>query len=365
MSANFELDKYLNDGIADILRDMKKIALHNPSMSVFMLKFALACKKAENIRKQADVNGEHIPPFLIASISSACNLQCKGCYARQNNICGDDKSQSELTDSEWISIFKQAVKLGISFILLAGGEPLMRRNLIASAGKIKDLLFPVFTNGTLIDEDYIHLFSKNRNLVPIISIEGGEEKTNDRRGAGVYEKLLLVMDELKKNDIVFGSSITVTSKNLEQITSEIFLDEIYSKGGRVLFYIEYVPTDIGTKNLEINDTQRKYLEDKLIALRERFLDILFVSFPGDEKLSGGCLAAGRGFIHINSNGDAEPCPFSPYSDTNLRNITLKKALLSPLFYKIRNTDVLTQEHTGGCVLFEHEDTVRSLIEEKQ
>lgn len=365
MSANFELDKYLNDGIEDILRDMKKIALHNPSMSVFMIKFALACKKAENKRKKADLKGEHIPPFLIASISSACNLHCKGCYARQNNICADDKSAYELSDSEWVSIFKQAVKLGISFILLAGGEPLLRRKLIASAGKIKDILFPVFTNGTLIDGEFIHMFSKNRNLVPIISIEGGEGATDERRGDGVYETLLLSMDKLKKNEIIFGASITVTSKNIEQIASDMFMDEIYSKGSRIIFYIEYVPTDIRTINLAIDDAQRKFLEDRLVCLREKFGDILFVSFPGDEKLSGGCLAAGRGFIHINSTGAAEPCPFSPYSDTNLRNITLKKALSSPLFKKIRNTDVLTQEHTGGCVLFENEDTVRLLAEENQ
>ncbi|MEL7569645.1 MAG: radical SAM protein [Eubacteriaceae bacterium] len=365
MTENFELDKYLNDGIEDILRDMKKIALYNPSMSVFMIKFALACKKAENKRRQADLKGEHIPPFLIASISSACNLRCKGCYARQNNICADDKSVNELTDSEWISIFKQAAKLGISFILLAGGEPLMRRSLIASAGKIKDILFPVFTNGTLIDSEYIHVFSKNRNLVPIVSIEGGEDATDERRGDGVYEKLLTAMDELKRNDIIFGSSITVTSKNIEQTASDVFLDEIYSKGCRVIFYIEYVPTDASTKNLAIDDEQRMFLEDRLVALREKFADILFVSFPGDEKLSGGCLAAGRGFIHISSTGDAEPCPFSPYSDTNLKNITLKKALLSPLFNKIRSTDVLTQEHTGGCVLFEHDDIVRSLIEKNE
>ncbi len=361
MTANFELDKYLNSGIEDILRDMKKIALHNPSMSVFMIKFALACKRAENKRKQADLKGEHIPPFLIASISSLCNLHCKGCYARHNNICGDDKSQYELTDTEWVSIFKQAAKLGISFILLAGGEPLMRRSLIESVGKIKDILFPIFTNGTLIDDDYIKLFERNRNLVPIVSIEGDEGATDERRGEGVYEKLLTAMDELKKNDIIFGASITVTSKNIKQTASDVFLDEIYSKGCRVIFYIEYVPTEIHTKNLAIDDEQRKYLEDRLVSLRKKFADILFVSFPGDERLSGGCLAAGRGFIHISSRGDAEPCPFSPYSDTNLRDITLKKALLSPLFNKIRTTDVLTQEHTGGCVLFEHEDIIRSLI----
>jgi MoaA/NifB/PqqE/SkfB family radical SAM enzyme len=86
-----------------------------------------------------------------------------------------------------------------------------------------------------------------------------------------------------------------------------------------------------------------------------------VSFPGDEKASGGCLAAGRGFFHINANGGAEPCPFSPYSDTNIRNISLLQALDSPLFQKIQSDDILIGEHQGGCVLFEQEEAVKKLL----
>jgi len=88
--------------------------------------------------------------------------------------------------------------------------------------------------------------------------------------------------------------------------------------------------------------------------------MIVISFPGDEKESGGCLAAGRGFFHINARGDAEPCPFSPYSDTNLRGTSLRDALQSPFFSRLREEGALGLEHTGGCALFDQADYVKRL-----
>ena len=90
-------------------------------------------------------------------------------------------------------------------------------------------------------------------------------------------------------------------------------------------------------------------------------EMVFIAFPGDEKSSGGCLAAGRGFFHINAMGGAEPCPFSPYSDVSLKNMTLKEALKSPLFQKLQENGNLEKEHIGGCVLFEQEEQVKQLL----
>ena len=114
--------------------------------------------------------------------------------------------------------------------------------------------------------------------------------------------------------------------------------------------MEYVPVDVSTKTLNLTDKERGYLENEQANLRKSYKDMIFISFPGDEKYSGGCLAAGRGFFHINSNGGAEPCPFSPFSDTNLKNSSLSDALQSPLFKKLSKEDMLLGEHKGGCVL---------------
>ena len=96
-------------------------------------------------------------------------------------------------------------------------------------------------------------------------------------------------------------------------------------------------------------------------LRRRKRRMVFISFPGDEKSSGGCVAAGRGFFHINSHGGAEPCPFSPYSDTNVRDSSLGEALDSHLFQSLRNGNYLMEEHAGGCVLYEKRKEVEALL----
>lgn len=102
---------------------------------------------------------------------------------------------------------------------------------------------------------------------------------------------------------------------------------------------------------------------RVSVIRNEYPDMVFISFPGDEKSSGGCLAAGRGFFHINSHGGAEPCPFSPYSDMNVKDTSLREALHSPLFTALRDRNVLMEEHSGGCVLFERREIVEAIMSE--
>lgn len=357
----FDLDKYLSEGIEILVKDIIKATLRNPKASLFITRFAAASKRAAKIRMQEAKRGRHIPPFIIASIASKCNLHCAGCYSRANNACFDSETESELSVGDWQRIFKEAKRLGITFILLAGGEPLTRMDVIKAAGKIKDILFPIFTNGTMIDADFIALLAESPNLVPILSIEGSEAKTDLLRGRGVHEKLMQAMCELKSNGLIFGASITVRKANLLDVTSQAFMDSLVNKGCKVVFYVEYVPFEVSSESQAPDEYDRELLAKKLTELRSRYTDTIFISFPGDEAESGGCLAAGRGFFHISSTGSAEPCPFSPYSDTNLKNVSLKEAVNSPLFKKLRETNVLIAEHTGGCVLFDKADTVKEIL----
>lgn len=361
MSGDKSLEDYLNNGVENIIKRGIKASLSNPKESIFMARYALASKKASKLRKESEQKGEHIPPFLIASITNNCNLHCLGCYARANQACNENSSVLPLSDEKWLDIFNEAKELGIGFILLAGGEPMMRTKVLEAAGGIQEILFPVFTNGTLINEANLSLFEKYRNLIPILSIEGERHQTDQRRGDGIYEKLMMTMEELQEKKILYGASVTVTTENIYNVTSDKFLNSLQSKGCKVIFYVEYVPVTAETQNLATTEIERFYLIHRLKELRRNNEDLLFISFPGDEKLSGGCLAAGRGFFHINAQGGAEPCPFSPYSDTNLKDVTLKQALQSPLFKKLQASNLLTQPHPGGCVLFEQEDKVKMAL----
>jgi MoaA/NifB/PqqE/SkfB family radical SAM enzyme len=195
----------------------------------------------------------------------------------------------------------------------------------------------------------------------VLSIEGDLEVTDSRRGSGVYYKLLESMKELKEKGIFFGASVTVTKENLHYVTGKSFVQLMYEMGCKVVIYVEYVPVNAATVNLALSDKERDDLDKRLMFTRMQYQDMIIVSFPGDEKSSGGCLAAGRGFFHINSDGSAEPCPFSPYSDTNVKDGTLLDALQSPLFLKLATEHILLREHTGGCVLFEQEEEVKKLL----
>ncbi|MCR4787665.1 MAG: radical SAM protein [Lachnospiraceae bacterium] len=364
MEKEFDIQEYMTKGVERVVADAIKATLKDPRESAFMLGFAAASAKASAKRKKAEAKGEHIPPFLIASITSKCNLHCAGCYSRCNHATVDAEPVSQLTDEEWSGIFNEADELGISFILLAGGEPMLRRDVIEAAGKKKNILFPVFTNGTFMDEAYFELFDASRNLIPIMSIEGKKDITDSRRGTGVYDRLIRNMDELHRRGLIFGVSVTVTKENVHEVTSEDFLNELSERGCKAVIFVEFVPVTEESSELAPGDDEREYLKAEIARLRKERQEMVYISFPGDEKGSGGCVAAGRGFFHINSHGGAEPCPFSPYSDVNVRNTSLRDAMHSPLFMALQSGDILMDDHEGGCVLYEKRELVEKLMADR-
>ena len=361
MNENFNLINYMNNGVRSIVENALKASLKNPRESAFLLKYLKASKKAEKQRMKQERLGSHIPPFLIASISTKCNLFCKGCYARANESCHEKDSEEQLTVNDWNRLFRESEDLGVSFILLAGGEPLMRKDVIRCAGEIPNIIFPIFTNGTMVDSEYLDLFHQKRNLVPILSLEGSATETDQRRGEGVFQQIESTMEQMKNLGLLFGASITVTTENIHTVTEETFLRSLSLAGCKIVFFVEYVPVAPETENLAPTQTEREIMDQRLAALRSQDGGMVLLSFPGDEQYSGGCLAAGRGFFHINADGGAEPCPFSPFSDINVRGHSLLEVLNSKLFRNLHNSGLLNMEHNGGCALFQKESEIREMI----
>ncbi len=358
---SLDLQRYLTDGVEAVVRDALRATLRDPRETAFLLGFKRASEKASRRREKEEAAGLHVPSYLIASITSSCNLHCAGCYSRANNATTDCAPSEQLTAAQWAAIFDEADELGVSFILLAGGEPMLRRDVLEAAGERKNTLFPVFTNGTFFSESYFELFDRCRNLIPIISIEGGADTTDTRRGEGVYDKVLGSMRELSNRGLLYGSSVTVTTENMREVLSDDFVREMEHRGARVAIYIEFVPVTDEARHLAPGETERDYIRSRIDELRQSHPGIVFIDFPGDEKSSGGCLAAGRGFFHINSHGGAEPCPFSPYSDINVARASLREAMSSPLFLSLRDGGHLMEDHAGGCVLYEKRALVESLL----
>ena len=363
-----KLDEYMSESIRNIMAKAYKNVLRNPREAKFAYRMQRLFEKSEKRRREVSEREEmDIPPFLISSISTTCNLQCKGCYARKNGIADDPGKDGKhtLQPEEWRRIFTEAASLGINFSLLAGGEPLMRKDLLESISNVEDMIFPIFTNGTLIGPTYLEFFEKHLNMVPIISLEGLQTSTDQRRGQGVFKKTMQAMEDLSQRKLFFGTSITVTTENMTFVTSTDFIDHLRSYGCKIIFYVEYVPLDEGTEHLAFGDEHVEQMEQTMNIRREQYEDLIFLSFPGDEKALGGCLASGRGFFHIGPDGAAEPCPFSPYSDSNVAKMGVLGALKSPLFRRIRDARALGWEHTGGCTLFEHREEIDALTQQKE
>lgn len=311
---------------------------------------------ARKRRNELEKSGLEVPPVMIFSVTNRCNLKCAGCYANAQNR----NMNNELPSERIRSLFSEASDLGTGIILIAGGEPLIRRDIIEAAACQEDTLFPVFTNGLMLQNGYMNLFSKNRNLIPVLSLEGDIGRTDQRRGKGVYDKVMEAASELKKRRMFYGMSITLSRNNFEEVMSPEFINDYYEKGCRLFFFVEYVPAGEADINNCLSSEQKSRISSRLTNLRLVFTS-LFIALPGDEEQYGGCLAAGRGFVHVSSTGDLEPCPFAPYSDINLAGISLAEGLKSDFLGRIRSEHVNLGESKGGCTLWENREWTREML----
>jgi MoaA/NifB/PqqE/SkfB family radical SAM enzyme len=316
--------------------------------------------KANNTRKQFKANGTEVPPLIFLSITKNCNLNCKGCYQKAQNR----SSEKEMSTEKIISVLKEGQDLGSSVVGLLGGEPFTRKDIFTIAGSLKKMIFAVFTNGVLIDDKKIKQLKHHKNIIPIISNEGHECDTDDRRGVGVYNNFRSVAQKFKENNIIFGVSFTVTSKNFDTVNDEKFIRELVSLGSTIFFYMDYRPVDGVSSDLKLNEDQLKVLEDYIDTFRLKYNAQYFS--PASEKRFGGCFGAGNGLIHINYDGNVEPCPFAPISDMNLHNVSLKEALNSDFMRIIReNHDKLEETNDGGCTLWENREWLFQLKKEEE
>lgn len=333
-----------------------KILSDYPNSKKALLHIVKNLKASDKKREIMLKHGIEVPPLVIISTTRECNLACKGCYS-----CEFKKSdrESEIKDERKAEILNEASGLGVSIVMLAGGEPLLSTSWLNCLAAHDELFGIVFTNGTLFDDNRISWFNANRHIIPALSIEGGLTETDNRRGAGVYATAVKTMEKLKSAGIPFGVSITVTSANLPVVCSPEFIKAHIENGCRLFIFVEYVPVEKGTEPLVLSATDKKKLQIFCLSMSE-INPALFIPFPGDEEPFGGCLAAGRGFIHISSSGELEPCPFAPFSDTNLANMSFKDALSSTLLQKIRDNHHLLKEGEGGCALWSNRDWLQKL-----
>jgi MoaA/NifB/PqqE/SkfB family radical SAM enzyme len=240
----------------------------------------------------------------------------------------------------------------------------MRPGILDVTHQFPGIIFPLFTNGLLLDDAVIARFRNQPQVIPVLSIEGWEPETDTRRGEGVFEAVAAAAEKLRQAGLFFGASLTVTRRNFEAVTAEGLVQAMTGNGCSLFIFVEYTPAEPGTEELTLLLAQRRRLVEFAEELQAKSRPV-FITFPGDEEQFGGCLAAGRGFVHIGPDGSLEPCPFAPYSDTSVAEMPLKDALASDLLKAIRDNHAELKETRGGCALWRKREWVEGLAKKEE
>ncbi len=291
----------------------------------------------QDVDKYKEKYGELPPTFIVFSPTQKCNLRCIGCYAAS----GTDTPATvpyPLVDrviSEVHDLF------GSRFITFSGGEPFVYKSegktLLDIYKKYDDMLFLVYTNGTVMNEEVAQRLAESANATPAISVEGFEKETDQRRGAGTFKKILRAIEHLREVGVPFGISVTATSKNIEVLLGDEFYDFYFKEQGACYMWeFQLMPVGRGKDELDLIVAPEKRLAlyrkwEKLLRKKRYCL----ADFWNSGVLARGCIAYGRsgGYAYVDWHGNVTPCAFIPYYVDNIYELykngkTLADAMFS-------------------------------------
>ena len=334
---------------------------HVVKMTILNLLYESFFRGTKTIRKNREKYDCNIPWLILFDPTDACNMHCVGCWA------GEYGHKHNLSYEDMDRIVTEGKALGIHLYMLTGGEPLVRKNdILKLAEKHYDVEFSIYTNSTLIDEEFCQKVQKLGNIAFQLSIEGTEETNDGRRGEGHYQAVMKAMDLLKKYGILYGTSICYTRANIDAVTNDKFIHMLADKGAKYGFFFHYMPVGNGAvKELLPTPEQRKYMIKRIRELRSPEYDVNFfpMDFQNDGEYVGGCIAGGRNYFHINSAGDAEPCVFIHYSNANVHDSSILEILKSPLFMAYHKGQPFNENHLRPCPMLENPDMLRKMVKE--
>ncbi len=308
--------------------------------------------------RQARLERGLAAPFLIViSPTMRCNLRCTGCYAWEY-------SRTEGLSAEAVDrVIREAKALGTYFFTISGGEPFLRPDLLDVYAAHHDAEFLVYTNGTLIDRSLAAKLAELGNVAPAISVEGFAGETDARRGPGTWQAINAAMDHLREAGVIFGFSGTVTRHNADLITGEEMVDYLVGKGCYFGWYFIYIP--IGREpdtSLMPTPEQRQSCRERVWRWRQE-KPIFVADFWNDGQFTGGCMAAGRLYLHVNANGDVEPCVFCHFAVDNIRDKSLEQALDSDFFRALRRRFPWTDNLKAPCAIIDNPAVLRDAVAE--
>jgi len=311
-------------------------------------------------KKNQKKYGCNVPWAILMDPTSACNLHCTGCWAAEYG------HSMNLTLQQLNSIIEQGKKLGIYIYIYSGGEPLVRKaDIIKLCEMHPECAFLAFTNATLLDDEFADEMLRVKNFVPAISVEGFEEDTDFRRGKGTFNKVMEAMERLRARKLLFGISCCYTSKNTDTIGSEEYFDKMVEWGAKFAWFFTYMPVGKdAVPELMATAGQRRFMYDRIRQFRNT-KPLFTMDFWNDGEYVGGCIAGGRSYLHINANGDVEPCAFIHYSDTSIKDHTLLEALRAPLFMGYHDAQPFNCNHLRPCPLLDNPGALSKIVDDSE
>ncbi|MCR4904381.1 MAG: radical SAM protein [Butyrivibrio sp.] len=314
----------------------------------------------KTIRANREKYNCNIPWLILFDPTMACNMHCVGCWS------GTYGHKSNLSFEDMDKIVSQGKELGVYVYMMTGGEPTTRmKEIFKLAEKHNDCFFGLYSNSTLITDEMCERVRELGNITFMLSLEGTPDTNDSRRGDGHYKAVMTAMDRLKAHGIIFGTSVCYTRDNIEAVTSDEFFHLLEEKGARFGFYFHLMPVgNNAAPELMPTVEQRKYIINRIREVRSPESNIEFfpMDFQNDGEAVGGCIAGGRNYFHINSNGDAEPCVFIHFSNTNIHDNSILEMLQSPLFMAYHEGQPFNRNHLRPCPMLENPDLLREMVQ---
>lgn len=333
----------------DIDPAVRKVFFEN-----FIINSALiGMPRQEKVMEKENCN---VPWAILMDLTSACNLKCTGCWAAEYGH--KLNLEYEVLDD----IIKQGTSMGTYMYLFSGGEPLVRKNdIIRLCEAHPDCIFTAFTNGTLIDEAFADEMLRVKNFFPAFSVEGFEEATDARRGKGTFAAVMRGMKILKDKKLPFGASCCYTSQNIDSLSSEEYMDMLVEAGAKFVWFFHYMPCgNSAVPELLPTPQQREQMYHRIRGYRST-KPIFSIDFQNDGEFVRGCIAGARSYLHINANGDIEPCAFIHYADSNIREHTLLEAYKRPLFMAYKEGQPFNDNMLRPCPMLENPEALWDMV----
>ena len=298
--------------------------------------------------------GEYFPPFLYLSILNSCNLRCQGCWV--------DVEEKDAIDLDTLNrTITDAKRHGNAFFGILGGEPFMHPQLLELLAAHPDCYFQVFTNGQFITEKVAKRLREIGNATPLISIEGREITSDERRGKkDVFNKTLRGLDHCLREKILTGVATSVCQSNIDELLTEDWLRELIARGVHYVWYHTYRP--VGPKMnsaLALRPDQLVRVRRFVTEMRAR-VPIAIIDAYYDHRGEALCPMSTGISHHISPRGDIEPCPIIQFATETIRDPRGIYATMRDSTF-LRDFRELSAQHTRGCVVLERPDLVKELV----